>query len=279
MSNFEELTFASDNHKEYIHTTKSKIVKSNGEILGVVGIGRDITTIKENENKLKEQQEELESIFNTTKDGLAVINLETKFVKVNKAYCDITGLSEKELLQTSCLELTAPEYKEKAFNKFKEFQKEGIVDSFEKVCLIKGVRITVNISASWMPDKKHVLLSMKDITKYKLFEEQAKLAAMGEMIGNIAHQWRQPLSVITTISSGIKLRKNYGILEDYDIEPDMNIIMNQAQYLSTTIDDFRNFIKNTNELKELSLKNTIEKTLSILALFIIFINDCINSFS
>jgi PAS domain S-box-containing protein len=168
MSNFEELTFASDNHKEYIHTTKSKIVKSNGEILGVVGIGRDITTIKENENKLKEQQEELESIFNTTKDGLAVINLETKFVKVNKAYCDITGLSEKELLQTSCLELTAPEYKEKAFNKFKEFQKEGIVDSFEKVCLIKGVRITVNISASWMPDKKHVLLSMKDITKYKL---------------------------------------------------------------------------------------------------------------
>ena len=264
MSNFEELTFASDNHKEYVHTTKSKIVKSNGEILGVVGIGRDITSIKENENKLKEQQEELESIFNTTKDGLAVVDLETKFVKVNKAYSEITGLSEEELLQTSCLELTAPEHKEKTNLILEEFMKNGYMDNFEKTCIIKDRRINVTLSAAWMPDKKHILLSMKDITKNKLFEEQAKLAAMGEMIGNIAHQWRQPLSVITTISSGIKLRKDYDALENYDIAPDMDIIMKQAQYLSTTIDDFRNFIKNTNDVKELSLKKTIERTLSIL---------------
>ena len=70
-------------------------------------------------------------------------------------------------------------------------------------------------------DKKHILLSMKDVTKNKLFEEQSKLAAMGEMIGNIAHQWRQPLSVITTISSNIKLRSEYEQLEGYDIESDM----------------------------------------------------------
>ena len=50
---------------------------------------------------------------------------------------------------------------------------------------------------------------MKDVTKNKLFEEQSKLAAMGEMIGNIAHQWRQPLSVITTVSSNVKFRKEY----------------------------------------------------------------------
>ena len=115
-----------------------------------------------------------------------------------------------------------------------------------------------------MPDKKHILLSMKDVTKNKLFEEQSKLAAMGEMIGNIAHQWRQPLSVITTISSNIKLRSEYEQLEDYDIESDMDIIMQQAQYLSKTIDDFRNFIRNTKDAQKLSLKDTIEKTLSIL---------------
>ena len=148
MSNFEELTLQVIIIKNIFIQQNQKIVKSNEKFFRVVGIGRDITTIKENENKLKEQQEELESIFNTTKDGLAVINLETKFVKVNKAYCDITGLSEKELLQTSCLELTAPEYKEKHSINLKNFKKEGIVDSFEKVCLIKGVRITVNISAS-----------------------------------------------------------------------------------------------------------------------------------
>ena len=264
LSNFEEVTFASDGHKEYLQSIKSKVVDSNGNIIGVLGIGRDITKLRDKGLKLLEHKQELQSIYNTTKDGLAIVDIETNFVKVNKAYCDIAGLSEEELLQTSCLALTDPQDLERVTAIMSEFMEKGVVDSFEKVCIIKDRRINVTLSASWMPDKKHILLSMKDITKNKLFEEQSKLAAMGEMIGNIAHQWRQPLSVITTISSGIKVRSEYEQLENYDIVTDMNVIMEQAQYLSQTIDDFRNFIRNTKDVQNLSIKNTIEKTLSIL---------------
>ncbi|MGE4383408.1 MAG: PAS domain S-box protein [Arcobacter sp.] len=264
LSNFEDITFASDGHKEYLQSIKSKVIDSNGNIIGVLGIGRDLTELRDKEVKLTEQQEELQSIYNTTKDGLAIVDMETNFVKVNKAYCEITGLSEEELLKTSCLALSDPQDRERVSAIMNEFMQKGVIDNFEKVCIIKNKRINVTLSASWMPDKKHILLSMKDITKNKLFEEQSKLAAMGEMIGNIAHQWRQPLSVITTISSNIKLRSEYDQLEDYDIESDMNIIMQQAQYLSKTIDDFRNFIRNTKDVHKLSLKDTIEKTLSIL---------------
>lgn len=264
LSNFEDITFASDGHKEYLQSIKSKVIDSNGNILGVLGIGRDLTELRDKEVKLTEQQEELQSIYNTTKDGLAIVDMKTNFVKVNKAYCEITGLSEEELLGTSCLALSDPQDRERVSAIMNEFMQKGVIDNFEKVCIIKNKRINVTLSASWMPDKKHILLSMKDITKNKLFEEQSKLAAMGEMIGNIAHQWRQPLSVITTISSNIKLRSEYDQLEDYDIESDMNIIMQQAQYLSKTIDDFRNFIRNTKDVHKLSLKDTIEKTLSIL---------------
>ncbi len=273
LSNFEELPFASDGHKEYLQTIKSKVIDSNGNIIGVLGIGRDLSELRDKEVQLVSQQEELESIYNTTKDGLAIVDIETNFIKVNKAYCEITGLSEEELLQTSCLELSDPQDIERVKAILSEFMEKGIVDNFEKVCIIKDRRINVNLSASWMPDKKHILLSMKDITKNKLFDEQSKLAAMGEMIGNIAHQWRQPLSVISTISSGIKVRSEYEQLENYDIVSDMNIIMEQAQYLSQTIDDFRNFIKNTNEVQSLSIKSTIEKTLSIL--HSAMINNCI----
>jgi signal transduction histidine kinase len=77
-----------------------------------------------------------------------------------------------------------------------------------------------------------------------LFEEQSKLASMGEMIGNIAHQWRQPLSVISSLASGTAFKKEYGKLEDEDIIPSMDEIVHQVNYLSKTIDDFRNFIKN-----------------------------------
>ncbi len=264
LSNFEEITFSSDGHKEYIQTTKSKVIDSNGNIIGVLGIGRDLTKLRDKELELLEQQEELQSIYNTTKDGLAIIDMETNFIKVNKSYCDITGLTQEELLQTSCFALSDPEDMERVKGIFDEFLEKGFIDSFEKVCIIKDRRINVALSAAWMPDKKNILLNMKDITKNKLFEEQSKLAAMGEMIGNIAHQWRQPLSVITTISSGIKIRSEYEQLENYNIVSDMNVIMEQAQYLSQTIDDFRNFIRNSNEVQNLSIKNTVEKTLTIL---------------
>ena len=263
LSNFEEIIFA-NGHKEYLQTTKSKVIDSNGNIIGILGLGRDLTKLRDKELELLEQQEELQSIYNTTKDGLAIIDIKTNFIKVNKAYCDITGLSQEELLQTSCFALSDPEDIERVKGIFNEFLEKGFIDSFEKICIIKDRRINVALSAAWMPDKKNILLNMKDITKNKLFEEQSKLAAMGEMIGNIAHQWRQPLSVITTISSGIKVRSEYEKLENYNVVSDMNIIMEQAQYLSQTIDDFRNFIRDTNEVQNLSIKNTIEKTLTIL---------------
>ena len=264
LSNFEELTFA-DGHKEYLQTIKSKVLDSNGNLIGILGIGRDLSELRDKELQLLEQQKELQSIYDTTKDGLAIVDMKTNFVKVNKAYCEITGLTEDELLQTSCFALSDPEDLERVTAIMNEFLEKGFVDNFEKVCIIKDKRINVTLSASWMPDKKHILLSMKDITKDKLFEEQSKLAAMGEMIGNIAHQWRQPLSVITTIASNVKLQSEYDQLRDYDISSDMNIVMQQAQYLSKTIDDFRNFVRNTKDIKDLSIKETIRKTLSILS--------------
>ena len=94
--------------------------------------------------------------------------------------------------------------------------------------------------------------------------QQAKLASMGEMIANIAHQWRQPLSVISSIASGISFKKEMGILNVEKINFDMENIVKQAVYLSKTIDDFRNFLNNENEGKDISVKSVVEKTILIL---------------
>ena len=264
LNNFELLNFAIDNYIEYTKTTKTKVIDNNGNVIGILGIGRDFTVEQENKEKLEFQKQELQTIFDTTKDGIAIIDLETNFKKVNKAYCDITGLTEEELLNTSCLALTLPEDVEGTMAKMKVLFEKGHVDSYEKRCVINGKHITVSLSVTLLPDKQHMLLSMKDITQFKLFEEQSKLAAMGEMIGNIAHQWRQPLSVITSISTGLKMRSEYEQLEGYDIVPDMDVITRQAQYLSKTIDDFRNFIRNTEHKVDFSIKNSLKTTVSIL---------------
>ena len=80
----------------------------------------------------------------------------------------------------------------------------------------------------------------KNIVKVML--QQSKMAAMGEMISNIAHQWRQPLSVISAGATGMKVNKEYGVLNDASFYETCENININAQYLSKTIDDFRNFI-------------------------------------
>ena len=95
--------------------------------------------------------------------------------------------------------------------------------------------------------------------------ESEKLASMGEMLANIAHQWRQPLSIISISATGIKMQKEYDMLDDEKLLTAMDNINDTAQYLSRTIDDFRNFLKGDHGEKELfNISAYIEKTLRIL---------------
>lgn len=79
--------------------------------------------------------------------------------------------------------------------------------------------------------------------KSSIIYHQSKLASMGEMIGNIAHQWRQPLSAISTISSGLSFNIEIGNFDEKDSMRGLRQIVQTTQYLSQTIDDFREFYK------------------------------------
>ncbi|MBI3874169.1 MAG: cache domain-containing protein [Arcobacter sp.] len=100
--------------------------------------------------------------------------------------------------------------------------------------------------------------------KDKLLSEQTKLASMGEMIGNIAHQWRQPLSVISTGATGMQVQQMYGLLNDSFINETCEKINQNAQYLSKTIDDFKNFIQGNRKKNVFNLTNNINSFLSLI---------------
>ena len=104
----------------------------------------------------------------------------------------------------------------------------------------------------------------KNYEKNKILFQQSKMAAMGEMIGNIAHQWRQPLSVITTAATGIKMKKEIGILSDEEYKDSLDMIVNSANYLSNTIDDFRNFFSPTKDKNIVNSNEFIEKVFSLI---------------
>jgi PAS domain S-box-containing protein len=250
-----------DGTQLFLLTSMTSLKKNSTE---AIGIAFDITAMKVQGELIEKQKEEFETIFNYSKDGIAILDLNYKFLNFNNAYLEITGFTREELFTKSCLELTVPEDRQKSIDAFAYILKYGHIQNVEKSCIVNNNKvITVNMSLSLLPDKKRVLLVTKDVSSLKLFESQAKLASMGEMIGNIAHQWRQPLNVISTMASSIAFKQEFGTLTQEEILPDMENIIAQTNYLSRTIDDFRNFIKGGSTENMINIFSVFEKTFSI----------------
>ena len=106
-------------------------------------------------------------------------------------------------------------------------------------------------------------LQLKDI----MLKNREKIYAMGELIENIAHQWRQPLSVISTAASGILLQKECGDLTDDFLVEACTYINNNAQKLSNTIEQFRELFHKDEVEVEFNLKDIIFECTDILKEF------------
>lgn len=99
----------------------------------------------------------------------------------------------------------------------------------------------------------------KNEQRNKMLLHQSKMAAMGEMISNIAHQWRQPLSAISTAASAMKLQKELKILSDETFDYSYEMIMKNSEFLSETINSFRDFFVMDKEKTHFDLKETINR--------------------
>ena len=104
----------------------------------------------------------------------------------------------------------------------------------------------------------------KQREKENLLIQQSKLAALGEMIGNIAHQWRQPISAVSAIMMNIKWTAISQGADMKFLDERINEANEQLKYMSQTIDDFRNFFKPTKEKEYFDLKVEIKKAYKIL---------------
>ena len=103
-----------------------------------------------------------------------------------------------------------------------------------------------------------------DKIQQQLFEYE-KLNSMGDMISNIAHQWRQPLSAIATATSAMKVEKELNLLTDNSFEHFADGILDNTNDLTQTIETFAHFLKEKNELKDIIFQECINHTLEIVS--------------
>jgi len=106
----------------------------------------------------------------------------------------------------------------------------------------------------------------KNEEKNRILIQQSRMASMGEMLENIAHQWRQPLSNISVSASGLQIKKELEILNDKDFEDGINHILKSTKYLSNTIDDFRNFFSKDKKYSLVNSKKLMQKVLDLIGI-------------
>ena len=125
------------------------------------------------------------------------------------------------------------------------------------------ILMVISIYLTKILQNKFIKYQNEKTKQQNIIAQQAKMAAMGEMIGNIAHQWRQPLSSISVSSTGMLLQKQMNILDDEFLKQGLKQINDSVQYLSATIDDFRNFYKTDKSKCEFKIVETIEKVINL----------------
>jgi PAS domain S-box-containing protein len=253
--------------------------------------------VKEKTRELDNKNKELERYFNTMLDGFVTADADTKrLLSCNKAFEKLTGYTEEEL-KTFTIDKIHPKdslpYVLEQFEKFAQgeikvahsipvLHKNGkditICDIGASSSQKDGRRISMGIFRD-ISDRIELENELKELNEnleirvseeleknrqkeLQLFE-QSKMAAIGDMIANIAHQWRQPLSVISTSASGLLFQKEFSTLEDKLLIKSLKGINENAKYLSETIDTFRDFIKEEKKIKEVIVQDRIDKALNI----------------
>ena len=111
---------------------------------------------------------------------------------------------------------------------------------------------------------------MKKETEKRMHQEQllihqSKLAEMGEMIGLIAHQWKQPLNNLGLIIQDLEEAYDYGEMNKSYLEQIIKNSVEQIDFMSTTIDDFRNFFRPSKEITPFRVDEAFRQVFSILS--------------
>jgi PAS domain S-box-containing protein len=220
------------------------------------------------------------SAFDRSNVSVVITNLDGDIRYVNPSWCKLTGYSREELLGQNPRivksgyisdksykemwdELTqgrvwSSELKNRAKDGTEFWEDSTIIPSFNEEGVIDGyIAFKLEIG-------EKIRLKQEIHDKEEIMIVQSRHAAMGEMISMIAHQWRQPISVISMDANNVLVDIELDNVESESLKSDVTDIIKQTQYLSKTIDDFRNFFKPSKIKDEVLISDVFNESLSVI---------------
>lgn len=237
---------------------------------------------------------EFPKIFQRSFIAMFIIDKEGIIVDANDMFCKIFGYAYDEVMHqpASMLHLsfsTYQQFKESAYHEIEQYETTLLVYEFKHK---NGTSLWLRISGDLIPDTGEITWTLTDITEQKENEQtirqlneslhvevqqqleilrekdkqlqyQSRLAQMGEMIGHIAHQWRQPLAAISATTGFLSAKLMLDQFETKEFYEEIERIEKYAAHLSQTINDFRNFFKLAKHKEKTTLESIVEETLGI----------------
>ena len=228
----------------------------------------DITMISEinyqlNEVKeeVQEKNEKLKLLLDATMEAIILFK-DDLIIDCNQIAVELFNYSSKEELLNKDLKKLI--FNKKILEKIHDKPIEANILREDKT----SFKALINIKDTNHNSQIFKILTIVDVSeirrKENLLAEQTKLAAMGEMMGNIAHEWRQPLNIISITASGTKIKKELDLLTDEFLLDSLKQISDTTAHLSDTIDVFKDFFKDNKEKSLFNLSQNISNTLSLL---------------
>ncbi|CAA6811037.1 MAG: Cell division protein FtsH [uncultured Sulfurovum sp.] len=104
----------------------------------------------------------------------------------------------------------------------------------------------------------------KEKRQNAIMNQQSRLASMGEILENIAHQWRQPLNTVSWIMNDTLIKAQMGRSDEVNLEELAKRVNNSVQFLSDTIENFRRFLDHSDMAQTFNIKKTIEATILLI---------------
>jgi PAS domain S-box-containing protein len=254
---------------EHIFDEQDNLIKSIGSI-------QDITQQYESQMELFK----LKTVIEQSPISIVITDVDGNLEYVNPGFCKSTGYTYEEaighnpnILKTGYT--TQDEY-EKLWDEithdkiwkgtFKNKRKNG--ETYWEIATIVPIDDGYGNVTNYLGIKQEITNEVHLKREIKEQEEimiaQSRHAAMGEMISMIAHQWRQPLSVISMASNNILADIELESLDENDLKDTALEIITQTQELSKTIDDFRDFFKPNKNLENILVEDIFGETFQIM---------------
>jgi|GEM_PF-2271790 len=261
-----------------------------------------VTTLDSQNRELANLNDQLNlaaKVFESSSEGIIITDAANTILAVNRAFAEITGYSEMDVLGKTPVFLKSGRHDRDFYHsmwtallekgrwqgEIWNRRKDGsIYPEWLIISIIRDEKgnianhIGVFIDISEQKKAEGALKELNDTLEQRVDEEiarnrekdhiliqQSRLAAMGEMIHNIAHQWRQPLNAVGLLISNIKDAYQYNELTAEYLEKAETDAKRLLQSMSSTIDDFRDFFKPGKTSTTFSMQHKVEQALSLMS--------------